>query len=53
MLAMALLLPGGHHGGLGGGAGAADGPGEGVLTPLTAPDGSRRGLEAGELAHLL
>jgi hypothetical protein len=52
MLTMALLLPGGHLGGLGGGAGGADGSGEGVSIPLTVPDGSRRGLVTGELAHL-
>ncbi len=38
MLAMALLLPGGHLGGLGGGTGGTDGSGEGMLTPSTVPD---------------
>jgi hypothetical protein len=33
MLAMALLLPGGHLGGLGGNARQVGGSGEGVLTP--------------------
>jgi hypothetical protein len=36
----------------GGGVGGAGGPGEGVLTPSTVPDGSRRGLVTGEHAHL-
>ena len=39
MLAMALLLPGGHLGGLGGNAREVGGSGEGVLTPPTVPDG--------------
>ena len=53
MLAMALLLPGGHLGGLGGNAREVGGSGEGVLTPPTVPDGFRWGVETGELAHLL
>ena len=53
MLAMALLLPGGHLGGLGGNARQVGGSGEGVLTPPTVPDGFRWGVETGELAHLL
>jgi hypothetical protein len=53
MLAMALLLPWGQLGGLGGGANGAGGPGEGVLAPSAVPDGSRWGLETGEHAHLL
>eukprot|EP01044_Picomonas_judraskeda_P003291 COSAG03_NODE_268_length_9661_cov_28.909433_4_plen_113_part_00 len=53
MLAMALLMPGGHLGGLGGNARQVGGSGEGVLTPPTAPDGLRWGVETGELAHLL
>ena len=45
MLTMALLLPGGHLTGLGGGASGAGGSVEGVLIALTVPDGSRsRGL---------
>ena len=50
---MALLLPGGHLGGLGGNARQVGGSGEGVLTPPTVPGGFRRGVETGELAHLL
>ena len=50
---MALLLPGGHLGGLGRDAREAGGPGEGVLVPPTVPDGLRWGLETGELAHLV
>ena len=53
MLAMALLLPGGHLGGLGGTAREVGGSREGVLTPPTVPDGFRWGVETGELAHLL
>ena len=53
MLAMALLLPGGHLGGLGGDAREVSSSGEGVLVPPIVPDGSRWGLETGELAHLL
>ena len=53
MLAMALLLPGGHLGGLGGTAREVGGSGEGLLTPPTVPDGFRWGVETGELAHLL
>ena len=53
MLAMALLLPGGHLGGLGGTAREVGGSGEGVLTPPTVRDGFRWGVETGELAHLL
>ena len=53
MLAMALLLPGGHLGGLGGNAREVGGSGEGVLTPPTVPDGFRWGVETGELTHLL
>ena len=49
MLAMALLLPGGHLGGLGGNAREVGGSGEGVLTPPTVPDGFRWGVETGEL----
>ena len=51
MLAMALLLPGGHLGGLGGNAREVGGSGEGVLTPPTVPDGFRWGVETGELCH--
>ena len=53
MLAMALLLPGGHLGGLGGTTREVGGSGEGLLTPPTVPDGFRWGVETGELAHLL
>ena len=53
MLAMALLLPGGHLGGVGGNAREVGGSGEGVLTPPTVPDGFRWGVETGELAHLV
>ena len=42
MLAMALLLPGGHLGGLGGTAREVGGSREGVLTPPTV-DGLRWG----------
>ena len=45
---MALLLPGGHLGGLGGNAREVGGSGEGVLTPPTVPDGFRWGVETGE-----
>ena len=45
MLAMALLLPGGHLGGLGGTAREVGGSREGVLTPPTVPDGFRWGVE--------
>ena len=43
LLAMALLLPGGHLGGLGGSADGVGGSGEGVLTPPTVLDGLRWG----------
>ena len=51
MLAMALLLPGGQLGGVGGNARGVGGSGEGVLAPPTVPDGFRWGVETGELAE--
>ncbi len=52
MLAMALLLPGGHLSGLGAGAGGVDGPWGGGVDPSTVPGGSRWGPETGEPSHL-
>ena len=50
---MALLLPGGHLGGLGGSADGTGGSVEGVWAPPNVPGGLRWGLETGEIAHLL
>ena len=48
---MALLLPGGHLGGLGGNAREVGGDGEGVLTPPTVPDGLGFLPDADGFAH--
>ena len=53
MLAMALLLPGGHLGGMGGSADGVGGPVEGAWAPPIVRGGLRWGLETGEIAHLL
>ena len=53
LLAMALLLPGGHLGGLGGSADGVGGPVEGAWAPPIVRGGLRWGLETGEIAHLL
>ena len=50
---MALLLPGGHLGRLGGSADGVGGSVEGAWTPPIVPGGLRWGLETGEIAHLL
>ena len=50
---MALLLPGGHLGVLGGSAGGVGGSVEGAWGPPIVPVGLRWGLETGEIAHLL
>ena len=50
---MALLLPGGHLGGLGGSADGVGGSVEGAWAPPSVPGGLRWGLETGEIAHLL
>ena len=52
LLAMALLLPGGHLGGLGGSADGVGGSVEGAWAPPIVPGGLRWGLETGEIAHL-
>ena len=53
MVMMALLLPGGYLGGLGGSADGVGGSVEGAWTPPIVPGGLRWGLETGEIAHLL
>ena len=52
-MAMALLLPGGHLGGLGGSVDGVGGSVEGAWAPPIVPGGLRWGLETGEIAHLL
>ena len=53
MLAMALLLPGGHLGGMKGSADGVGGPVEGAWAPPIVRGGLRWGLETGEIDHLL
>ena len=53
LLAMALLLPGGHLGGLGGSVDGAGGSMEGAWAPPVVLGGLRWGLKTGEIAHLL
>ena len=50
---MALLVPGGHLGGLGGSANGTGGSGEGAWAPPRVPGGLRWGSETGGIAHLL